>query len=64
MEISGQLIGIAREFGIPYVRYERPEARRPPGAIYCRDVEAAAAEAVGKGTRIFLATGTKTWQRF
>ena len=64
MEISGQLIGIAREFGIPYVRYERPEARRPPGAIYCSDVEAAAAEAVGKGTRIFLATGTKDLATF
>ena len=58
-EISGQLIGLAREFGIPYVRYERPETRSQPTAIYCRDIEAAAAEAVAKGTRIFLATGAK-----
>ena len=63
-EISGQLIGIAREFGIPYVRYERPEARRRPAAIYCRDMEAAATEAVGKGTRIFLATGAKDLATF
>ena len=63
-EISGQLIGLAREFGIPYVRYERPETRSRPTAIYCRDMEAAAAEAVGKGTRIFLATGTKDLSTF
>jgi precorrin-6x reductase len=63
-EISGQLIGLAREFGIPYVRYERPETRNRPTAIYCRDMEAAAAEAVGKGTRIFLATGTKDLSTF
>ena len=63
-EISGQLIGLAREFGIPYVRYERPVTRSQPTAIYCRDMEAAAAEAVGKGTRIFLATGTKDLSTF
>ncbi len=50
-EISGQLIRLAHEFDIPYVRYERPAARRRPTAIYCRDMEAAAAEAVGKGTK-------------
>ena len=63
-EISGQLIGLARELGIPYVRYERPEIRSRPAAIYCHDMEAAAAEAVGKGTRIFLATGTKDLPTF
>ncbi len=63
-EISGQLIGLARELGIPYVRYERPEIRSRPAAFYCRDMEAAAAEAVGRGTRIFLATGTKDLSMF
>ena len=63
-EISGQLIGLARELGIPYVRYERPEIRSRPAAIYCHDMEAAAAEAVEKGTRIFLATGTKDLPMF
>ena len=63
-EISGQLIGLARELGIPYVRYERPEIISRPAAIYCRDMEAAAAAAVEKGTRIFLATGTKDLPTF
>jgi cobalt-factor III methyltransferase len=63
-EITGQLIGLARELGIPYVRYERPQVRGRPTAIYCRDTAAAAAEAVGKGTRIFLATGTKDLSTF
>ncbi len=63
-KFPGQLIGLAREFGIPYVRYERPETRSRPTAIYCRDMEAAAAEAAAKGTRIFLATGTKDLSTF
>ncbi len=63
-EISGQLIGLARELGIPYVRYERPQTGRRPAAIYCRDMEAAAAEAVDRGTRLFLATGTKDLATF
>jgi precorrin-6x reductase len=63
-EISGQLIGLAREIGIPYVRYERPETRSLPTAIYCRDIEAAAAEAVARGTRIFLTTGAKDLSMF
>jgi len=58
-EISSQLIRLGSELEIPYVRYERPAAASAHPAIYCRDMEAAAAEAIEKGTRIFLATGTK-----
>jgi precorrin-6x reductase len=63
-DISRQLIGLAREFGIPYVRYERPRTGSRPPAIYCHDMEMAAAEAIGKGARIFLATGTKELSTF
>lgn len=63
-EISGQLIDLARDLGIPYVRYERPETGSRPTAIYCLDMKTAAAEAVRRGTRIFLATGTKDLATF
>ncbi len=63
-KISDQLIDLARDLGIPYVRYERPETGSRPAAVYCRDMKTAAAEAVGKGTRIFLATGTKDLATF
>jgi precorrin-3B C17-methyltransferase len=58
-EISSQLIGLAGELHIPYLRYERPAAPGAHPGIRCRDMEAAAAEAIQEGKRIFLATGTK-----
>jgi len=63
-EISSQLIGLAGELNIPYVRYERPVAGSAQPAIHCRDMEAAAAEAIRRGNRIFLATGTKDLPAF
>jgi precorrin-6x reductase len=63
-EISTQLMGIAGELDIPYVRYDREKTERRPEAVYCKDMEVAAAHAVEKGTRIFLATGTKDLQTF
>ncbi len=63
-EISRQLMSLARELSIPYLRYERQETRRWPAAAYCQNMEAAAAEAANKGTRIFLATGTKDLSTF
>jgi precorrin-6x reductase len=58
-EISAQLIGLSQELEIPYLRYERPPAQRIHPAIHCKNMETAAAEAIKKGRRIFLATGTK-----
>jgi precorrin-3B C17-methyltransferase len=50
---------LAAELNIPYLRYERPASGSAQAGIQCRDMEAAAAEAIRRGKRIFLATGTK-----
>ena len=63
-EISGQLIGLARELEFLTCAMRGQKSSAGPPAIYCRDMEAAAAEAVEKGTRIFLATGTKDLSTF
>jgi len=63
-EISTQLIGLAQELGIPYLRYERPATGAVEGAIYCKDMESAASEAIALGKRIFLATGSKDLPTF
>jgi precorrin-3B C17-methyltransferase len=63
-EISAQLIGLAGELGIPYLRYERPTVGSDQPAIRCRDMETAATEAIRRGKRIFLATGTKDLPAF
>ena len=63
-EISAQLIELSQELEIPYLRYERPVARRIHPAIHCKKMEAAAAEAIKRGRRIFLATGTKDLATF
>lgn len=63
-EISAQLIKLSQELEIPYLRYERPAAKRIHPAIDCKEMEAAAAEAIKRGRRIFLATGTKDLATF
>jgi precorrin-6x reductase len=63
-EISAQLIGLSQELEIPYLRYERPRAQTIHPAIHCKKMEAAAAEAINNGRRIFLATGTKDLATF
>jgi len=63
-EISAQLIKLSQELEIPYLRYERPAARRIHAAIQCKEMEAAAAEAIKRGRRIFLATGAKDLETF
>lgn len=63
-EISSQLIGLAGELNIPYLRYERPAPASGHPGIHCRDMETAAAEAIRRGKRIFLATGTKDMPAF
>lgn len=63
-EISSQLMGIAAELDIPYVRYERPPSEVSYPCILCRDMEEAANRAVDTGQRIFLATGSKELATF
>ena len=63
-EISAQLMELAKELEIPYVRYERPATELDPAVIRCRDMNEAAARAISLGQRIFLATGSKDLHRF
>ena len=63
-EISKQLIELASELGITYLRYERPVTQNVQGAILCRDIEEAVEKAMAHGTRIFLATGSKDLATF
>lgn len=58
-EMSQQLITLSSDTGLPYLRYERPQAETPADAHYCDSVEAAAQQAANLGKRIFLATGSK-----
>src|ERR1700751_132810 len=55
--ISDQLIELAAELSIPYIRYERPAAVLPNSARQAPDMASAAQLAVEIGRRIFLATG-------
>jgi len=63
-EISRQLMRIADENSIPYLRYERPAAALPANALVCQNADEAAARAIGLGQRIFLATGAKSLRSF
>lgn len=57
--MSEQLIGLARELGIPYLRYERPSGYSAGDGTLCASMEKAATHAIARGQRIFLATGSK-----
>lgn len=63
-QISRQLIDLARQLAIPYLRLERPSLLDPRNAIVCDDAADAARRAVGIGRRIFLATGSKDLETF
>ena len=65
-EISRQLIALSGELSIPYLRYERPrgDVENHIGAVRCETVAQAADQAVKRGRRIFLATGTKNLREF
>jgi precorrin-3B C17-methyltransferase len=63
-EISSQLIVLAQELNIPYFRYEREVVDGSSSAIFCETIEEAAATAIDRGKRIFLATGSKDLQVF
>ena len=62
--ISEQLIGLSRELGIPYLRYERPSALAADSAELCDSMVQAAGRAIALGQRIFLATGSKDLATF
>lgn len=62
--ISEQLIGLSRELGIPYLRYERPSALAPACGDLCESMAQAAERAIALGRRIFLATGSKDLATF
>jgi cobalt-factor III methyltransferase len=57
--ISSQLMQLAEEIKIPYLRYERPSARSAYPAISCKTMSEAADESINRGSRVFLATGVK-----
>jgi precorrin-6x reductase len=62
--ISEQLIELAAELTISYIRYERPAAVMPSFARQAADIAAAARLATEIGHRIFLATGIKDLDTF
>ena len=63
-QISAQLIELARQLGIPYLRLERPSLLDARNAIVCDDAADAARRAIDLGRRIYLATGSKDLATF
>ncbi|HVB82792.1 MAG TPA: precorrin-3B C(17)-methyltransferase [Candidatus Binataceae bacterium] len=63
-DISAQLIGLTRELGLPYLRFERPSVLGTHPAELCDGADAAAHRAIERGRRIFLATGSKDLATF
>lgn len=63
-QMSLQLICLARELDLPYVRYERPATFDLEGTSPCESVAQAAERAIAIGRRIFLATGSKDLATF
>ena len=63
-QMSEQLIGLSRELGLPYLRYERPSSLDPTQAVLCGSMSDAAERAISVGQRIFLATGSKDLATF
>ncbi|CAM2151686.1 precorrin-6A/cobalt-precorrin-6A reductase [Pararobbsia alpina] len=63
-DMSRQLVRLASELGIDYVRYERPDATVDAPVQHCDDVQNAAQLAIALGSRIFLATGVNQLDQF
>jgi cobalt-factor III methyltransferase len=57
--MSKQLIGLSQSLGIPYLRYERASAFSEDSGELCSSINDAAEQAIARGRRIFLATGSK-----
>jgi len=62
--MSEQLMGLSRELGIPYLRYERASGYAPDDGPLCATPQLAAERAIASGQRIFLATGSKDLATF
>lgn len=63
-QMSQQLMDLARELDIAYLRYERPSQLAGGDALACDDMAQAAQRAMQMGRRIFLATGSKDLASF
>ena len=63
-QMSQQLMDLARELEIAYLRFERPSQVAADDALACADMEQAARRAMQMGRRIFLATGSKDLASF
>lgn len=62
--MSRELIGLTRELGLPYLRFERPSVPCAHPAELCDSMDNAAHRAIERGRRIFLATGSKDLAAF
>lgn len=58
-DMSRQLMQLADELNLPYLRFERPDTPLPASAIICDSMAQAAERAINTGRRIFLASGSK-----
>ncbi|WP_197325602.1 precorrin-3B C(17)-methyltransferase [Ralstonia solanacearum] len=63
-DMSRQLIRLAQELALPYLRYERPGDAQTAPAQRAASMEDAACLAMQHGQRIFLATGSKDLAAF
>jgi precorrin-3B C17-methyltransferase len=57
--MSEQLVGLARELDIPYLRYERASDYQPADGVWRATPQLAAQTAIASGQCIFLSTGAK-----
>jgi len=57
--MSEQLMGLSKSLGMPYLRYERASSFSADSGQLCSSINDAAEQAIARGRRIFLATGSK-----
>jgi len=62
--MSEQLMGLSKSLGIPYLRHERASSFSADSGLLCSSTEQAAGQAIARGKRIFLATGSKDLTTF
>jgi precorrin-3B C17-methyltransferase len=62
--MSLQLIEIAKELNVPYIRFERPSTAGLEGELVSNSAAEAASLALQYGKRIFLSTGSKELEAF
>ena len=52
-------MGLSKSLGMPYLRYERASSFSADSGQLCNSINDAAEQAIARGLRIFLATGSK-----